>query len=183
MTELIGYQAREDWMGNEVLTLADIWPNEPRAIIVGLNPAPTSVAVGHYYQGQVGQGQLRKLASAGLFRAPSGRFFEDAALSAGVGFTDIVKRPSRGEGDVGNDEIRFGSAHLAEKLRSRGVNLIVCVFRHPVKVLLGSEGVPGMQAKRTSWGARVFRMPGPFDKRENVARVMAELTSHLESIE
>ena len=183
MTELIGYQAREDWMDSEVLTLADIWPEEPRAMIVGLNPAPSSVAAGHYYQGRVGQGQLRKSASAGLFRAPSGRFFEDAALSAGVGFTDIVKRPSRGEGDVGIDEIRFGSAHLADKLRSRGVSLLVCVFRQPVKVLLGSEGGPGMQTKLTSWGARVFRMPGPFDKRENVARVMAELTAHLESSE
>ena len=183
MTELIGHQAREDWMGDEVLTLADVWPQVPRAMIVGLNPAPSSVAAGHYYQGQVGQGQLRKLASAGLFRTPTGRFFEDAALSAGVGFTDIVKRPSRGEGDVSSDEIRFGSAYLADKLQSRGVDLIVCVFRHPVKVLLGSEGVPGMGAKRTSWGARVFRMPGPFDKRENVARVMAELTAHLESSE
>lgn len=183
MTEAVGYQTHEDWMGTEVLTLADIWPEEPRAMIVGLNPAPSSVAAGHYYQGQVGQGQLRKLASAGLFRAPAGRFFEDAAVAAGVGFTDIVKRPSRGEGDVGREEIRFGSAHLADRLRSRGVDLIVCVFRHPVKVLLGSEGVPGMQGKRTSWGARVFRMPGPFDKRENVARVMAELTAHLESSE
>lgn len=179
MTKLIGYQAQEDWMGNEVVTLADIWPEVPRAMIVGLNPAPSSVAAGHYYQGQVGQGQLRKLASAGLFQAPSGRFFEDAALSAAVGFTDIVKRPSRGEGDVGADEIRFGSAQLANKLQSRDVNLIVCVFRHPVKVLLGSEGVPGLQAARTSWGARVFRMPGPFDKREKVASVMAELTAHL----
>lgn len=181
MTELIGYQAREDWMGREVLTLADVWPDEPRAMIVGLNPAPSSVEAGHYYQGQVGQGQLRKLAAAGLFRAPSGRYFEDAALAAGVGFTDIVKRPSRGEGDVGADEIRFGSAQLADNLQSRGVQLIVCVFRHPVKVLLGAEGVPGMQAKRTSWGARVFRMPGPFDKRENVERVMSELSAHLVS--
>lgn len=87
MTDLIGYQAREDWMGKEVLTLADVWPQVPRAMIVGLSPAPSSVAAGHYYQGQVGQGQLRKLASAGVFRATSGRFFEDAALSSGVGST------------------------------------------------------------------------------------------------
>lgn len=181
MTELIGYQTRENWMGREVLTLADVWPDVPRAMIVGLNPAPASVEAGHYYQGRVGQGQLRKLAAAGLFRAPTGRNFEDAALAAGVGFTDIVKRPSHGEGDVGADEIHYGSAQLADNLRSRHVGLIVSVFRHPVKVLLGSEGVAGMQSKRTSWGARVFRMPGPFDKRENVERVMLELSSHLKS--
>lgn len=168
-------------MGREVLTLADVWPEQPRAMIVGLNPAPSSVEAGHYYQGQVGQGQLRKLASAGLFTAPAGRFFEDAAVAAGVGCTDIVKRPSRGEGDVSSDEIRFGARQLAEKLRLHDVGLVVCVFRHPVKVLLGSEGVPGMQTTLTSWGARVFRMPGPYDKRENVERVMAELSAYLDS--
>ena len=139
--------------------------------------------MGHYYQGQVGQGQLRKLAHAGLFRNPAGRYFEESALASGAGFTDIVKRPSRGEGDVSPEEILHGSAQLTENLRSRGIELIVGVFRHPVKVLLGSEGAPGMQTKRTSWGAQVFRMPGPFDKREKVERVMAELTSHLQSIE
>ena len=181
MDKLIGYQAREHWMGHEVLTLADVWPAEPRAMIVGLNPAPSSVEVGHYYQGQVGQSQLRKLAAAGLFGAPSGRHFEKAALAARVGFTDIVKRPSRGEGDVGADEIRYGSAQLTDNLRARGVGLIVCVFRHPVKVLLGSEGVAGMQPKVTPWGARVFRMPGPFDKREKVERVMSELSEYLDA--
>lgn len=181
MTELTGYQAVEDWMGADVLTLADVWPDEPRAVIVGLNPAPPSVAAGHYYQGQVGQTQLRRLASAGLFRLPSGRYFEEAALESGVGFTDIVKRPSRGEGDVRPDEIRFGSALLAEKLAARDVELVVCVFRHPVKVLLGSEGTPGLQTKRTSWGAQVFRMPGPFDKRENVEVTLSELRGLLEA--
>lgn len=175
MTELVGYQAQVDWMGTEVLTLADIWPENPRAVIVGLNPAKTSVDAGHYYQGRAGQGQLRRLADAGLFRATSSRYFEDAALAAGVGFTDIVKRPSVGEGDVRPEEIRYGSATLAEQLAVRKVPLVVCVFRHPVKVLLGSEGSPGIQAKTTSWGARVFRMPGPYDKRGNVVRVMNEL--------
>lgn len=35
MTDLIGYQERVDWMGMEVLTLAEIWPSRPRAMIVG----------------------------------------------------------------------------------------------------------------------------------------------------
>lgn len=172
---LIGWQARELWMGTEVLTLADVWPEQPRAMIVGLNPAPTSVAAGHYYQGQVGQVQLRRLADAGLFPAPAGRHFEEAALSAGVGFTDIVKRPSRGEGDVGKDEIAYGAKTLGEKLGARGVPLIVCVFRHPVAALLGSAGTPGLQSRTTSWGAQVFRMPGPYERRERVAEIMAEL--------
>lgn len=179
MSELIGYQERSTWMGKEILTLADIWPEDPTAMIVGLNPAPTSVEAGHYYQGRAGQGQLRKLAAAGLFALPTGRQFEEEALAADVGFTDIVKRPTTGEDGVTKAEIAHGSQLLAEKLSARDVKLIVCVFRHPVKALLGIDGAPGMQEKRTSWGAQVFRMPGPHSKREAVERVMAQLTNSL----
>lgn len=179
MSELIGYQERSTWMDEEILTLADIWPESPTAMIVGLNPAPPSVEAGHYYQGRAGQGQLRKLAAAGLFALPTGRQFEEEALAAGVGFTDIVKRPTTGEDGVTKAEIAHGSQLLAEKLSARDVKLIVCVFRHPVKALLGIDGAPGMQEKRTSWGAQVFRMPGPYGKREAVERVMAQLTNSL----
>lgn len=179
MTELIGYQERITWMGAEIVTLADIYPGHPRTMIVGLNPAPPSVDAGHYYQGSVGQRQLRRLADAGLFAPPDGQQFEEAAIAAGVGFTDIVKRPTAREGGVTADELRFGSETLTNKLSALNVGLIVCVFRHPVKVLLGSAGTPGMQAKRTEWGAQVFRMPGPFDGAERVKEVMSELSGVL----
>ncbi|WP_230671696.1 uracil-DNA glycosylase family protein [Rathayibacter sp. Leaf248] len=179
MSELIGYQVRENWMGTEVLTLADVWPETPRAMVVGLNPAPSSVAAGHYYQGQVGQRQLRRLAGAGLFSLPADSFYETGALASDVGFTDVVKRPTRGEADLPQNEIEFGSNVLAAKLSVSGVPLVVCVFRHPVRVLLGTEGTPGLQARRTSWGASVFRMPGPFDARENVSQLMSELSDLL----
>lgn len=173
--QLVGYQTLEDWMGVELLTLADVWPENPRAAVVGLNPAPESVRVGHYYQGRVGLRQMQRLIDAGLFAPTSSPHYEEAALAAGVGFTDIVKRPSTGERDLHAEEIRHGSAVLETKLCERQINLIVCVFRHPVEILLGSEGTPGFQPRTTSWGARVFRMPGPFDKRERVQHVMAEL--------
>ncbi|WP_426186093.1 uracil-DNA glycosylase family protein [Microbacterium sp. TWP3-1-2b2] len=179
MSELIGYQERTVWMREEILTLADIWPGSPKAMIVGLNPAPTSVEAGHYYQGRAGQGQLRKLAAAGLFALPTGHHFEEAALAARIGFTDIVKRPTTGESGVTKAEIAHGSQLLAEHLSARDVGLVVCVFRHPVKAILGIEGVPGIQEKRTSWGAQVFRMPGPYDKRETVEEILAELTESL----
>lgn len=174
-----GYQERVDWMGQEVLTLADVWPEEARAAIVGLNPAPISVELGHYYQGNVGQRQLRKLAEAGVLAAPRGRQFEEVARASGVGLTDIVKRPTRGEGDVGADELAHGAKLLTDKLEQRAVPLVICVFRHPVQVLLGSEGRPGLQSQRTAWGAQVFRMPGPFEKRDVAAQVLSDLTELL----
>lgn len=172
----IGYQEHVDWMGRTVLTLADIWPESIRAMIVGLNPAPASVEAGHYYQGQTGQRQLRRLATAGLFTLPeSSSHFEAPAVKAGVGFTDIVKRPTRGESDVSHVELEYGKTRLEMQLAERDVGLIISVFRHPVEALLGKAGAPGLQEIRTSWGAQVFRMPGPFEKREIAEAVMAAL--------
>lgn len=178
VNELINFQGVEEWMGTEYLTLRDVLPSHPRAVIVGLNPSPVSVAAGHYYQGRVGQRQLRRLASAGLFELPDGaRTFEDAALASGVGFTDIIKRPTVGEKDLVAGELEHGRGLLAEKLEALGVPLVVCVFRHPVEALLGRKaaGGPGLQQARADWGARVFRMPGPFDAVAKADLVMAEL--------
>lgn len=180
--ELISFQGVEEWMGTEYLTLRDVLPARPRAVIVGLNPSPVSVAAGHYYQGQVGQRQLRRLASAGLFQLADGaRTFEDAALAAGVGFTDIVKRPTVGEKDLVAGELEHGRGPLAQKLGELDVPLVVCVFRHPVEALLGRKaaGGPSLQQARTGWGAQVFRMPGPYDAVAKADLVMSELQKAL----
>lgn len=176
-----GLQARIEWMGESVLTLEDVWPERPRAMIVGLNPAPASVEAGHYYQGKSGQRQLLRLADAGLFRRPEfgSTYFEPEALEAGVGFTDVVKRPTRGERDVSPEEIEFGRGVLNMELSLRGVPLVLCVFRHPVTALLGTSGAPGFQVRPTHWGARVFRMPGPFAAKAEVSQVMTELSRAL----
>jgi len=42
-------------MGQKVETLADLLQPGLRAVVVGINPAPTSVAAGHYYHGASGQ--------------------------------------------------------------------------------------------------------------------------------
>lgn len=175
------YQIEVDWMGMRVLTLRDIWPGTPRAMIVGLNPAPASVEAGHYYQGRSGRRQLLRLADAGLFTRPNldEIGFEAAALRAQVGFTDLVKRPTRGEHDVSDGEVEFGRKVLFRDLESHGVPLVICVFRHPVTALLGTSGGPGFQPRTTPWGARVFRMPGPFAAASESREVMAQLSRAL----
>ncbi len=172
------FQARIKWMGESVPTLEDVQPERPRGMIVGLKPAPASVEVGHYYQGRSGQRQPLRLADAGLFGRPDfgGTYFERAALEAGVGFTDVVKRPTRGEKDVSPNEIKSGRELLNAEFEAHGVSLVICVFRHPVTALLGTSGRSGFQARATSWGARVFRMPGPFAAADEVSHVMADLS-------
>jgi TDG/mug DNA glycosylase family protein len=178
--QLIGFQKRIVWMGEEVLSLADIWPEAPRAMIVGLNPAPKSVAIGHYYQGNVGQRQLARLADAGLFSmASDSPYFEEPALSARVGFTDLVKRPTAGEGDVPKTEQTYGRAELLASLSSRAVPLVICVFRHPADAIMGLKSQVGFQSQPMPWDGKLFRLPGPFDKATTVGKHMSALSDFL----
>ena len=43
-----GHRLTETWMGRETLTLADLLRPGLRAVVVGINPSPVSVAAGHY---------------------------------------------------------------------------------------------------------------------------------------
>lgn len=53
---------------------------------------------------------------------------------------------------------------------------MIGVFRHPVEALLGlKKSRPALQEATTSWGAKVFRMPGPYAKAEETTEVLAEL--------
>lgn len=179
MTELIGYQSYEEWMGARVLSLADVWPEQPRAVIVGINPRPFTVATGHYYQGPVGRRQLGRIASALGWQVPPTGWFEEVAVAHGVGFTDIVKRPTPREVGVSAAEMAHGARLLREKLEARGVGLVIATYRQPVRALLGAEGVPGLQPTGTSWGAQVFRLPGPYEAVDRAAEVMAGFSRFL----
>jgi TDG/mug DNA glycosylase family protein len=180
---LIGHQERVPG-GAGQLTLADLWPEDRIvAAVVGLNPAPKSVKTGHYYQGPAGRRQLLRMAEAGLFDADDAPFLDDAALRHGIAFTDIVKFPTLGENQVKAQRIRQGLPLLEASLAARGVPLVIGVFRHPVLALLGlRKSKPGLQEKTTSWGARVFRMPGPYEKANEANRVLGESSKVLREI-
>lgn len=179
----VGFQERTTWLGEDILTLADVWPEHPRAMIVGLNPAPKSVEAGHYYQGRAGQRQLMRLVEAGAIGVSEGSHFEASALKAGIGFTDLVKRATRSERDLtAASELAHGKRELEAELTRRRIPLVICVFRHPVEALLSRAGAPGVQAARTSWGAAVFRMPGPYAPRAEADAVMAQLPPLLEEV-
>ncbi len=86
-------------MGEQVETLADLLRPGLRAVVIGINPSPVSVAAGHYYQGQLGQRFYRRLHEAGVIDLSAAGFEDDLAFATGIGFTDVVKRPtSRADG-------------------------------------------------------------------------------------
>ncbi|WP_456788333.1 uracil-DNA glycosylase family protein [Cellulomonas sp. P5_C5] len=164
--------------GARTLTLADLWPEPCTAVIVGVNPAPRSVEAGHYYQGSDVRRALSRLRTAGLLPPDSGGFADDEAMAAGIGFTDVVKRPTRRSTELSPRELADGRARLRVDLEARRVPLVVCVFKPAVEALLGHAGPPGFQAVAVA-GSRVFRMPGPYAPSADAQLAMQELAAHL----
>jgi hypothetical protein len=81
-------------------TLPDIPPRPGGVLLVGINPAPVSVAAGHYYQGRIGRRLWRRLQQLGLLKDPVVPGAEDEAFAReGHGLTDLVKRPTRSSVD------------------------------------------------------------------------------------
>jgi TDG/mug DNA glycosylase family protein len=157
-----GHRVTVEWMGEDVETLADLLRSGLRAVAVGINPAPKSVAAGHYYQGNYGRTFFRRLSKAGLL--PDGHGFDDdRSFVAGTGFTDIVKRATPSERGLRPGELEHGRTILEAKLITLDVPLVIFVFKSAAETLLGP--LPphsyGVVPRRRLGRARVFVMPGP----------------------
>lgn len=170
----MSHRVRELWMGEEVETLADLLRPGLRAVCVGINPAPRSVAAGHYYQGQLGQMFFRRLRLANLLPTTPG-WEDDAAYAEGIGFTDIVKRPTAKAAEIGADEFAYGKPLLENKLEAAAPQLLIFSFKRTAEILFGKfagNGFIGRQFGR----AEVFVMPGPYAKTAEVSQRIDELT-------
>lgn len=163
-------------MGEEVETLADLLRPGLRAVVVGINPSAVSVEAGHYYQGTLGKLLWRRLRDAGWLPgdARPGRE-DDDAFAAGIGFTDIVKRPSARAHELSAAEFAHGRAALEAKLAANAPGLVIFTYKKTATVLAGGfpgHGfVPGLEVA----GIPAFVMPGPYAKAEVAAAALAEL--------
>ncbi|MGP5123905.1 uracil-DNA glycosylase family protein [Glutamicibacter ardleyensis] len=173
---LIGHQTV---LPNGELSLADLWPaEETKIVIAGLNPAPPSVAAGHYYQGRNGKQMLKRVATS-IFKEEIlvGEHLDDALVAQGIGFTDLVKSPTVGEKDVAEKQILDSLPELEQKLGDRNVRLVVSIYRHAGMRLLGKQKLtsPGLQEELTSWGAQVFITPNPYGATELTRPIYEQL--------
>lgn len=168
--ELQGHQEYVEWQGARVLTLAPLWPQPLRAVVVGINPAPKSVAVGHYYQGARGKYALNQLRTIGVLPMPaSDAQADDLAVARGIGFTDLVPRPTKSEKDLHREEILQGAERLQADITAHQPRLILAVFQPPVHALLGRKyGQPGEQPARFA-GTPVFKLPRKEDGKAHPA--------------
>ncbi len=175
MSEDPGHRVTEEWMGGSVMTLADLLHEALRAVVVGINPSPVSVAAGHYYQGRIGQRFYRRLAEAGVIDLCVANFEDDAAFAAGVGFTDVVKRPTARADDLPPGELAHGRASLENKLARLQVPKVLFTFKAGAEALLGPLDGHGLIVGRTVAGAELFVMPGPMERTDRVQLALRQL--------
>lgn len=86
-----------------------------RVVFCGYNPSLTSGATGHHYA-YPGTRFWRLLDAAGITDRRYQPDEDAALLELGIGFTNIVSRPTRRADELSRDEIREGAATLREKI-------------------------------------------------------------------
>jgi TDG/mug DNA glycosylase family protein len=164
-------------MGGEVETLEDLVAPGLRAVCVGINPSPVSVAAGHYYQGRAGQRFFGRLREAGVIPRALEGYEDDVAFDSGIGFTDIVKRPTASAKELRAAEYEHGREVLEAKLGRFRPQLVIFTFKRTAQVLFGRFSgngfVPGLELAHR----HVFVMPGTYesgDTARKTLRVLAE---------
>lgn len=172
------HKATMDWMGAPIQTLADLWPQQPKAVIVGINPAPVSVELGHYYQGRMGQALFRRLRQAEVIPPIARGYEDDHAMAAGIGFTDVVKRPTVSASEVSREELSAGIAALERKLEEHSVPLVIFAFKQAAATLLGKFDGNGFVRDRSVGGASIFVMPGPYESAVTAQKTLRDLQSY-----
>jgi TDG/mug DNA glycosylase family protein len=150
-------------MGVEVETLEDLLSDGLRAVCAGINPSPVSVAAGHYYQGRAGQRFFARLRDAGVIPRAGDGYEDDAAFGAGIGFTDIVKRPTRSAKDVRRDEYAHGRELLEAKLKRFRPNLVIFTYKKTAEILFGTFAGNGFTPSPCLAYSDVFAVPGPYE--------------------
>jgi TDG/mug DNA glycosylase family protein len=94
-------------------------------------------------------------------------FEDDRSFAAGIGFTDVVRRPTGKQQELRPGELEHGRTKLEPKLARLDVALVVFVFKGAADTLLGRlpPNFYGVVPQRRLGDARLFVMPGPTAKR------------------
>jgi TDG/mug DNA glycosylase family protein len=166
-------------MGEEVQTLEDLLRPGLRAVCVGINPPPVSVIAGHYYQGHAGQRLFARLRDAGLMPRGVQGAQDDVAFAAGVGFTDIIKRPTPSAETLRADEYEHGRDLLLAKLELHRPELVIFTFKKAAQALFGAFSGNGFVAGLRLPHSEVFVMPGTYENSATAAATTQTLAARL----
>jgi hypothetical protein len=157
--------------GRTVTTLKELLRPGLKAVFVGLNPAPISVNKKHYHQGRLGQRFWERLREYKFVKDLSRGSEDDDAFEFGFGFADLVRRPTPRATDLTRPEKSAAVVDLADRLSKTG--------DHPAIIFIYKNAWSFAEPHLGQMGYRVFRMPGPYEKKELVHAEMETLKSDL----
>lgn len=100
---------------NDLPGIPDLLRPGLNVVFCGYNPSLTSGATGHHYAFP-GNRFWRLLETAGITDRRYSPDEDAELLALGIGFTNIVARPTRRADELTRDEIREGAAMLREKI-------------------------------------------------------------------
>ncbi len=162
-------------MGQNVETLEDLLRPGLKAVCVGINPAPVSVEAGHYYQGRLGRLFFRRLRSAEVLPPVTQGFEDDIAFAVGIGFTDIVKRPTASAKEIIPAEYAHGRDLLLTKLDAHKPEIVIFSFKKTAEVLFGRFTGNGFVTRLSLAQSDVYVMPGPYQEASTAAATIRQL--------
>ncbi len=132
-------------------------------VFVGINPGFYSAQVGHYFATPRNR-FWAAFNAAGMAPEPLGPETDFRVMEYGIGFTDVVKRPTRSMSELKAAEFRDGARLLEEKLL-RASPRIACFdglsgYKNYLRYTGGDPDAAtlGLQARRIG-RARVFVLP------------------------
>jgi double-stranded uracil-DNA glycosylase len=154
-------------------TLPDLLTGALDVVFVGINPSVFSAQRGHYFaRGSnrfwpcISRSTLSVKARAGLGVETLGPEHDRALLHYGVGFTDLVKRPTPKASDLTIAELTAGVSHLLKKIE-RYRPRIACFhgitgYRHVHRILAGDASAVALGPQNVRAGStRIFLVPNP----------------------
>ena len=146
-------------------TLPDYLKDGLDIVLVGLNPSAYSVRLGHYFANPRNRfwTAFNRSGLVGVELAPEQ---DDSLLDYGLGFTDVVKRPTGQGSELTADDFRQWAPVLREKLE-RYQPLVTCfhgliAYRQYLRYGEGVKGKPALGLQEGSIGrSTVFVVPNP----------------------
>jgi TDG/mug DNA glycosylase family protein len=140
-----------------------------KAVIVGINPSPVSVSAGHYYQGALGQRLWSRLQAFGILKGLVPGREDEGAVAQGIGFTDLLKRPTARAAELSASELAEGTAGLVARLKEafpvRDLEKPIILF-----VFKMTDDIAGNAIRDA--GFATYRLPAPYAPRAVVERTM-----------
>jgi TDG/mug DNA glycosylase family protein len=141
--------------------LRDVVCEQPRLLLVGINPGLRSAALGHHFAG-LGNPFWRLLHTSGLTPELLPAAQDTRLAEFGIALTNLCPRPTRAASELTREELARGRRTLLHKCRQLKPRVVALVGITLHRQIFGprAEGGPGAKTDRMG-GAPVFVVPNP----------------------